>query len=426
MSTEVKKNSQIFQDSDYIINPINEKEVSVVVKNLYKKNLPTEIVGSNSKNFIGNKLQCAKKLDLSKLSGIVEYLPEELDIKVKACTPIIEIEELLKKNNQQLAFEPIDFGYINFSKSNKGTAAGCLSCNFSGSRRFKSGSVRDHILGFRGINGKGDIIKSGGTVVKNVTGYDLSKLVAGSFGTLVALTEITFKVLPTKDSSSTIVIYENNKKEIAKLFNKIQSSSNEISGSVFMPIEPKNKRYIENREKIFKFNDLQSEGSFLAIRMEGSKKSIDERIRDISIELNLKNKKKSLLDKHQSVLFWEKVNNLEIFSNTQNSLIRVVVPPAKCIDLLNYLGDEYKYYVDWCGSLFWIEIIDMSEKKLSEIKDYILKIQGYLTVIKSPPNSISTNDIFTINEVRLNISKKIKESFDPKRIFNPGKMYRNI
>ena len=349
MSTEVKKNSQIFQDSDYIINPINEKEVSVVVKNLYKKNLPTEIVGSNSKNFIGNKLQCAKKLDLSKLSGIVEYLPEELYIKVKACTPIIEIEEMLKKNNQQLAFEPIDFGYINFSKSNKGTAAGCLSCNFSGSRRFKSGSVRDHILGFRGINGKGDIIKSGGTVVKNVTGYDLSKLVAGSFGTLVALTEITFKVLPTKDSSSTIVIYENNKKEIAKLFNKIQSSSNEISGSVFMPIEPKNKRYIENREKIFKFNDLQSEGSFLAIRMEGSKKSIDERIRDISIELNLKNKKKSLLDKHQSVLFWEKVNNLEIFSNTQNSLIRVVVPPAKCIDLLNYLGDEYKYYVDCCG-----------------------------------------------------------------------------
>ena len=194
MSTEVKKNSQIFQDSDYIINPINEKEVSVVVKNLYKKNLPTEIVGSNSKNFIGNKLQCAKKLDLSKLSGIVEYLPEELYIKVKACTPIIEIEELLKKNNQQLAFEPIDFGYINFSKSNKGTAAGCLSCNFSGSRRFKSGSVRDHILGFRGINGKGDIIKSGGTVVKNVTGYDLSKLVAGSFGTLVALTEITFKI----------------------------------------------------------------------------------------------------------------------------------------------------------------------------------------------------------------------------------------
>jgi len=129
-----------------------------------------------------------------------------------------EFEELLEKNNQQLAFEPIDFGYLKDSKSNKGTAAGQLSCNFSGSRRFKSGSVRDHVLGFRGVNGKGNIIKSGGTVVKNVTGYDLSKLITGSFGTLIALTEITFKVLPIKDSSSTLVIYEDSKEEITKLF----------------------------------------------------------------------------------------------------------------------------------------------------------------------------------------------------------------
>jgi len=159
MSIEVKKNSQISQDSDYILRPENETKVSQFVRDLYKKNLPIEIIGSNSKSFIGNKLQCAKILDLSKLSGIVEYLPEELYIKVKACTPISLIEESLEKNNQQLAFEPIDLGYLKDSKSNKGTAAGQLSCNFSGSRRFKVGSLRDHILGFRGVNGKGDIIK---------------------------------------------------------------------------------------------------------------------------------------------------------------------------------------------------------------------------------------------------------------------------
>ena len=387
MSIEVRKNFQISQDSDYILRPDNEEKVSQIVKDLYKKNLPTEIIGSNSKNFIGNKLQCAKILNLSKLSGIVEYLPEELYIKVKACTPIVEIEEILKKNNQQLAFEPVDFGYISSSKSNKGTAAGYLSCNFSGSRRFKSGSVRDHVLGFRGVNGKGDIIKSGGTVVKNVTGYDLSKLITGSFGTLIALTEITFKVLPTKDSSSTLVIHEEDKKEIAKLFNNIQSSSNEVSGSVFVPIEPNNKKYIHNREKVFKFNDLKNEGSFLALRMEGSKKSIYERIRDLTFELNLKSKSKSLLDVHQSLLFWEKINNLEIFSNTQNSLVRVVIPPSKCIDLMKYLDGDYKYYIDWCGSLFWIEILDIGEENLLKIKDYIITLGGYVTVIKNPKNS---------------------------------------
>jgi len=281
MSTEVRKNSQISQDSDYILRPENEAKVSQIVRDLCKKNLPTEIIGSRSKNFIGNKLQCAKILDLSKLSGIVEYLPEELYIKVKACTPIAEIEETLKKNNQQLAFEPIDFGYIVSSKSNKGTAAGYLSCNFSGSRRFKVGSLRDHILGFRGVNGKGDIIKSGGTVVKNVTGYDLSKLVTGSFGTLTALTEITFKVLPKKDSISTLVIYSEDNKVITDLFDQLLSSSNEISGAVYIPNEPNNKNYTKNMEKIFKFNDLKYEGSFVAVRIEGSKKSIDERIQSM-------------------------------------------------------------------------------------------------------------------------------------------------
>ena len=421
MSIEVRKNSQISQDSDYILRPENEAKVSQIVRDLYKKNLPIEIIGSNSKNFIGNKLQCAKILDLSQLSGIIEYLPEELYIKVKACTPITEIEEILKKNNQQLAFEPIDFGYIVSLKSNKGTAAGYLSCNFSGSRRFKSGSVRDHVLGFRGVNGKGDIIKSGGTVVKNVTGYDLSKLITGSFGTLIALTEITFKVLPTKDSSSTLVIHEDSKEEITKLFNNIQSSSNEISGSAFIPIEPNNKKYIQNRAKIFKFNDLKNEGSFLAFRMEGSKKSIDERILDLTIELDLKSKKKSLLDVHQSELFWERINNLEIFSNTKNALVRVVIPPSKCINLMKYLDHSYKYYIDWCGSLFWIEISDMSEEKLLSIKNYIIKLGGYLTVIKNSKNSTPLKDIFTIDETKLNISKKIKESFDPKGYLIPAK-----
>ena len=166
MSTEVRKNSQIFQDSNNTYYPEDETQISSIVKELFKKNQPTEVIGLGSKSFIGNKIQSAKKLSLSKLSGIIEYLPEELYIKVKANTPVELIEKELEKNNQELAFEPIDFGFIENGKSNKGTIAGCLSCNFAGSRRFKVGSVRDHILGFRGVNGKGDIIKSGGTVVK--------------------------------------------------------------------------------------------------------------------------------------------------------------------------------------------------------------------------------------------------------------------
>ena len=117
-----------------------------------------------------------RKIILSKISGIVEYLPEELYIKVKGNTPLEIVERELEKNNQELAFEIVDFGFIKDGKSNKGTVAGICLVILLELRRFKVGSVRDHILGFRGVNGKGDIIKSGGTVVKNVTGYDLSKL----------------------------------------------------------------------------------------------------------------------------------------------------------------------------------------------------------------------------------------------------------
>ena len=126
------------------------------------------------------------------------------------------------------------------------------------------------------------------------------------------------------------------------------------------------------------------------------------------------------------MLFWERINNLELFSNTKNALLRVVIPPSKCINLMKYLDHSYKYYIDWCGSLFWIEISDMGEEKLLSIKNYIIQLGGYLTVIKNSENSTPLKDIFTIDETRLNISKKIKESFDPKRIFNPGKMYRSI
>ena len=426
MSTEEKKNFQTFQDSNNVYKPLDEREASNFIKEVYSKNLPIEIIGTNSKNFIGNKLQCAKVLDLSNLSGIVEYLPEELYIKVKACTPINLIEKALEKNNQQLAFEPIDFGYIKNFKSNKGTAAGQLSCNFSGSRRFKVGSIRDHVLGFRGINGKGDIIKSGGTVVKNVTGYDLSKLVTGSFGTLVALTEITFKVLPVKDSINTIAIYSEDNKIVTKLFDQLLSSSNEISGSVYIPNEPKNNNYTINREKILKFNDLKSGEPFLALRIEGSKKSIEERSKEIFKELELQKMKTSILDFYQSKLFWEKINNIELFSGIKNNLLRAVIPPAKSLDLMKHLKNNFKYYIDWCGSLFWLEVLDNENEKIEEIKSIVVKLGGYLTIIKNSENFTSDIDLFTINDTRLLLSKKIKESFDPKNLLNPGKMYREV
>ncbi len=426
MSTKQKINSQIFQDSNEIFYPKDEIEVSDLVKDFYKKNSSIELTGTNSKNFIGNKTQAANKVSLSKLSGIIEYLPEELYIKVKACTPMKEIEEALDKNNQELAFEPLDFGYIKDGKTNKGTIGGYLSCNYAGSRRFKVGSVRDHVLGFRGVNGKGDIIKSGGTVVKNVTGYDLSKLISGAFGTLVALTEITLKVLPKKQLSNTIVIKVDDRKKIYDLFDKIASSSSEITGAVFLPDEPDDDMFVKNKETIFKFNDLDFTGSYLALRLEGDKVSINEKTKKITKELDLNKFKIAILDNYQSSPFWKKINNLELFQNTKNNLLRIVIEPANGSEMMSYLGNKFKYYIDWCGSLFWVEVPSKKNNKVSEIKKKSIELGGYMTIVKTSEEYDYEETIFTVEPVRLMISEKIKKSFDPKRIFNPGKMYRGI
>ncbi len=426
MSTKIKINSQIFQDSDNVYYPKDEAEVSVLIRELYKKDSPTEIIGNNSKSFIGNKTQSANTTSLSKISGIIDYRPEELYIKVKACTPINEIEKVLSENNQELAFEPLDFGYIKDGKSNKGTIAGYLSCNYAGSRRFKVGSVRDHVLGFKGVNGKGDIIKSGGTVVKNVTGYDLSKLIAGSFGTLVALTEITLKVLPKKDSSKTIIIYPNNFEKIYDFFNKLSSSSSEISGAVFIPEQSNDKDFSGKRNNVFKFNDLKSNVSFVAFRVEGDKISIEEKISNLKKELELNNSDISTLDVYQSEPFWKKINNLEVFEKTKHNLIRMVIPPANGSKLCKYLENKHNYFIDWCGSLFWIEVNSKKEEKIKDLKKMANDFGGYLTVIKTSSAYDYGEPIFTVDKVRLMISEKVKQSFDPKRILNPGKMYRGV
>ena len=353
-------------------------------------------------------------------------MPEELYIKVKACTSIKKIEEELKKNKQQLAFEPIDFGYLFNGKSNHGTAAGHVACNISGPRRFKVGSVRDHVLGFRGVNGKGEIIKSGGTVVKNVTGYDLSKLVCGSYGTLVALTEITFKVLPAPEVSKTLIIHNQKIESALDFLDKSISSSNDISGAIFLPNEPKIPGCVMNIENTFKLNDLKQDGSITAIRIEGSKSSTEQRMENLINELKVINVNISILGEHQSEIFWNKVKSLEFFSSSKNSILRIVVPPSECAKLIYQLSNKFKYYLDWGGALIWMETCELTEEMFESIRKKVIRCGGYVSMIKYSDHLPYVEEVFTINRDRFNISQNIKTSFDPKRIFNPGKMYTGI
>ena len=419
MSMEEKQNSQTFLDfNQNIFNPSSREEIAEIIRNCYKKNIPLEINGSKSKNKIGRNFQAEKTLDLTSYSGIIDYKPEELYIKVKAGTPINSIIEELDKHDQQLAFEPVDFGFLFNGKSNNGTIGGVISCNFAGPRRFKVGSARDHLLGFQGINGKGEIIKSGGTVVKNVTGYDLCKLISGSFGTLSVLTELSIKVLPKPQSSKTLIINNPHIKKAIEYLGTALSSSSDPSGGVFYP---------EQFDQSFTFNDLTHKGALTAIRIEGPSNSVDHRIKNLSAELGLLENEYSILESVQTKIFWNKTKNLEIFSNSKKNLLRIVVPISETLSVLQKMKPyEINYFLDWGGSLIWVELEKISLKILREIKDITQKHSGYFTIIKVEDDLKASADIFTIDPIKYKISEKIKKSFDPKRIFNPGKMYSGI
>src|SRR3954449_1717732 len=187
------------------LKPRDGKDVEAAVQWALAEGKTLEVMGQGSKRGIGRAAQWDLGLDLSDLLGITLYEPEELILSAKAGTPIAEIETLLAANSQELAFEPVDYGPVFGADPGRGTIGGVLGANLSGPRRIKAGAARDHFLGVTAVSGRGERFKSGGRVVKNVTGYDLCKVMAGSWGTLAALTEVTIKTLPKPETEATVV-----------------------------------------------------------------------------------------------------------------------------------------------------------------------------------------------------------------------------
>ena len=179
-----------------ILKAASDDQVLDIIRWSVAEDKPLEVRGRGSKTALGRPIEMEQILDLSGLTGVNFYEPAELVLSAGAATPVFEVQKLLADHNQHMAFEPPDLGPLLGQDQRKGSLGGLLACNLAGSRRLKVGSARDHFLGFTAVSGRGEVFKSGGRVVKNVTGFDLSKLMAGSYGTLAVLTEVIVKVLP--------------------------------------------------------------------------------------------------------------------------------------------------------------------------------------------------------------------------------------
>src|SRR6185312_10903345 len=218
-----------------VFRPKDEQELAGVIQQALEREEPLELLGGGSKRGLGRPPQTPHRLELGAFSGIRVYEPEELVLTAGAATPLAEIEAALDGANQMLAFEPGDWRGLLGTEDAAPTIGGVLACNLSGPRRIRQGAARDHFLGLTGVSGRGEAFKAGGRVVKNVTGYDLCKLVAGSYGTLAALTEVTVKVLPRPEETRSILLRGLDDATAQRAMSLALNSPHEVSGAAHLP-----------------------------------------------------------------------------------------------------------------------------------------------------------------------------------------------
>ena len=381
---------------------------------------PLEVRGRGTKAGIGRPVQAEYTLDLSALTGVTLYEPDELVLSARVGTPIAEIEALLQENNQQLEFEPMDYGLIHGSDTGGGTIGGVLATNLSGPRRLKAGAARDHILGIKAVSGRGERFKSGGRVVKNVTGYDLSKGLAGSWGTLAAITDVTFKVLPRAQTTATLLVTGLDDRQAVAVMCAAMGSSCEISAAAHLPADAAGM-----------LPELGGSGRpVTALRLEGFGPSVAYR----------KAALKSLiadagdfdeLDTEASQSLWRALRDAAPLAQGASPLWRVSVAPTAGPDVVAALSSlSIRHFYDWSGGLIWLAIDDdgggegAGDGGAKLIRAAIAASGGgHATLVRGSPALRSAIPPFQPQAPALAaLSKRLKDNFDPGGILNPGRM----
>jgi len=394
------------------LKPRDGKDVEAAVQWALAEGKALEVMGQGSKRGIGRAAQWDLSLDLSDFSGVTLYEPEELILSAKAGTPIAEIEKLLAANNQELAFEPIDYGPVFGAAAGRGTIGGVLGANLSGPRRIKAGAARDHFLGVTAVSGRGETFKSGGRVVKNVTGYDLCKVLAGSYGTLAVMTDVTIKVLPRAETEETVLVLGLDDATAIRAMSAAMNSSHDVSGAAHFPAP------------IAASLAAEAGRALTALRLEGVAPSVLHRRR--ALEALLKPfGEMAVLEEAASRDVWRVVRNVMPFTGGARALWRISVAPARGHDVAAAIGAGAEYFYDWAGGLIWAALPAEGDGGSAQIRAALKG--GHATLIRAPAAVRAAVPVFQPQEPALAaLTKRVKESFDPKGVLGPGRMYAGV
>jgi glycolate oxidase FAD binding subunit len=397
-----------------IIKPRDVNEVAEAITSAAANEKRLELIGRGSKRDIGRSTQTDSTLDLSALSGITLYEPEELVLSARAATPVSEIEQALAASKQELAFEPMDYGPLLNKAAGDGTIGGAIAAGLSGPRRIKAGAARDFMLGVSAVSGRGEIFKAGGRVVKNVTGYDIPRLLAGSWGTLAAMTDITLKVLPRAEDCVTVLIFGLTDIRANEAMSAAMGSSCEVSAAAHLPQWPADN-----------VSELNSPGKAVtALRLEGISQSVAYRKMKLE-ELLRPFGEQSSLDANKSRAFWKNIRDVTPFADrTGRPVWKISTTPALAPGVAAGINASTGalYFYDWAGGLLWLEMPE--DKPHEKAVRTALAGRGHATLIRAAAAARASAEVFEpLDPVRAAISRRLKSSFDPKGVLNPGRIY---
>lgn len=382
------------------IKPRDAKELRQAVEWALGDGVTLDVRGSGAKLMLGKPMQCDQVLDLSGLSGVVDYAPEELVVTLRAGTPLKDVEALLAQRNQMLAFEPPDLGPLLGRAAGEGTLVGAVMGNLAGPRRLSAGAARDHLLGFSGVNGRGEAFKSGGKVMKNVTGYDLSKIVAGSWGTLAVLDEVSVKVLPAPDQTRTLLLLGLDDEAAVKAMCAAMGSPHEVSGAA----------HVAGRT---------------ALRVEGVAPSVEARVKGLR-EL-LAGAEMQELGTLESRAFWREVRDVAPLRVGAGDVVwKISCPPTQGPAIVARIRTQRPAaaaFYDWSGGLVWLALPASADADHALVRGAIGPAGGHATLIRAPEAVRAAVAVFQPQSPALAaLAARVKESFDPKGLFNPGRM----
>lgn len=403
-----------------VLLPGDEDELVAMIAAAAADGQPIEIMGAGTKREIGRPPQTASLLSTRGLTGVTLYEPNELVIGAGAGTPLGEIESTLDKNRQQLAFEPIDFGPLMGQEPGQATIGAVFAANISGSRRIQAGAARDHLLGLRAVNGRGELFKNGGRVMKNVTGYDLCRGLAGSWGTLGVMSQVTMKVQPKSEAARTLIFRGLTDEVAIDAMCAAVGSPFEVSGTVHLPA---------SCAAALQIDDLvRKDHAITVLRLENFKEFLDYRSQRLAETLAAFGKVE-VLDDPSSEAFWRGIRVLKFFEGGEGDIWRISIAPKKGARLVAAISAhlECRAVYDWSGGLIWLEAAPSRDAGSTEVRRAIADIGGYATLIRAEPAVRASVEVFQPLDPGLGaLTRKIKSAFDPEGILNPGRMYSGI